>query len=263
MSDSVHPEAVVATGHQKTATARPPAVWGMLLVRLALALAFQALFALGFTLAGDSDPWRTAANWWLGSFALGEMVNLLFLTRLARREGLRYRSLLRPGRSELRSDLRWLALALLVAGPVGFLPSQLLAQQLWGDPQIGADLIFRAVPVLAAWSMVLVFPIIHALTELPTYFGYVMPRWQALNGGRWVVPWLVCSLTLAAQHMFLPLLFDWRFILWRLLAYLPLALWFGWIIRSRPTLLLYLVVAHGILDLSLPILVLRASIGGG
>lgn len=229
----------------------------MLFVRIALAIAFQAAFALGFALTGDDNPWRTAADWWLGSFALGEVVNLVLLRWLAKKEGIRFRQLLRAGPSELRSDLKWLALALVVAGPLGFLPSQLLAQQLWGDPQVGADLMFRAVPVLAAWSMVLVFPLIHALTELPTYFGYVMPRLQ--DGARRLTPWLVCSFVLAAQHVFLPFLFDWKFILWRLFAYLPLAVWFGWIIRRRPTVLLYLVVAHGLLDLSLPIFVLLAS----
>ena len=63
----------------------------MLGVRGLLALAFQVLFAVGFLIGGDPSPWRSSANWWLGSLALAEMVNLWLLTWSARREGIRLR----------------------------------------------------------------------------------------------------------------------------------------------------------------------------
>jgi hypothetical protein len=236
-------------------------VWWALAMRSLLALGFQAFFAVAFSISGDSSPWRSAADWWLGSFALAEVVNLWTLNRLARAEGITLRDLYNFNRRDWAGDLKWLFLALLVAAPLGYLPNILLAQALWGDPVVAADLTFRAVPVLAAWSMVVVFPIIHALTELPTYFGYVMPRLQALTGRAWM-PLLVTSAVLSAQHMFLPLLFDWRYLVWRLLMFFPFALWIGWIIDKRPTALPYLVVAHALLDLSLPVYVLQASMGG-
>lgn len=43
--------------------------------------------------------------------------------------------------------------------------------------------------------------------------------------------------------------------------FLPFALWLGWVIDRRPTVLPYLAVPHGLIDLSLPILVLTASVG--
>ena len=58
----------------------------------------------------------------------------------------------------------------------------------------------------------------------------------------------------------LPLLFDWRFVAWRALMFLPFALWMGFVIHRRPTTLPYLVIGHALLDLSLPILVLIASL---
>ncbi|MGA8040279.1 MAG: hypothetical protein WCA93_09265, partial [Acidimicrobiia bacterium] len=57
-------------------------VWGMLWARIALALLFQSLLAVGFLVAGDPTPRRTAADWWLASFALAEPINLLLLRRL-------------------------------------------------------------------------------------------------------------------------------------------------------------------------------------
>jgi hypothetical protein len=236
-------------------------VWWALALRSVLAVGFQVLFALAFSISGDASPWRSAADWWLGSFALAEVVNLGLLNRWARAEGIELRDLYNLDRRGWVGDLKWFSLALVVAAPLGFLPNVMLAQALWGDPEVAADLTFRAVPVLAAWSMVVVFPIIHALTELPTYFGYVMPRLQALTG-RARMPLLVTSAVLSAQHIFLPFLFDWRYLVWRLLMFLPFALWIGWIINKRPTALPYLVVAHALLDLSLPIYVLQASMGG-
>lgn len=82
---------------------------------------------------------------------------------------------------------------------MGYLLNVLLGGLLWGDPQIGAELSFRALPLVAAWAILLVFPIVHALTELPTYFGYVMPRLQAMTGRR-TLPLLLCAFVLST-HM--------------------------------------------------------------
>jgi hypothetical protein len=104
----------------------------------------------------------------------------------------------------------------------------------------------------------LVFPVIHAATELPTYFGYVMPRLQALTGSR-RTGLIAAAGVLSLQHVFLPLLFDWRFVVWRMFMFLAFAFWMGWVIDRRPTTLPYLAVAHGLIDMTLPLFVLFAS----
>ncbi|HEY3427590.1 MAG TPA: hypothetical protein VGK83_02870 [Acidimicrobiia bacterium] len=256
---AIHPNAVERI-EGRVERIRPVTVWGMLLLRPALAIVLQSLFAAGFALVGNDDPWRQAADWWLGWLALGELVNLWLMAHLAKSEGLLLRDLYNRRTGGGRGDLGWLVMALLVAGPVGYLPNILLGGLLWGDPQVGAALSFRSLPLAAALAILFTFPVVHALTELPTYFGYVMPRLQALTGRR-ILPLLLCAFVLSTQHIFLPLLFDWRFLVWRLLMFLPFALWLGWIIDRRPTVLPYLAIAHGLIDLSLPILVLTASVG--
>jgi hypothetical protein len=62
--------------------------------------------------------------------------------------------------------------------------------------------------------------------------------------------------------VFLPLLFDWRFVVWRGLMFLPFAFWIGFAIFRRRSTLPFLAVAHGLLDASLPLLVLSASLQG-
>ena len=48
----------------------------------------------------------------------------------------------------------------------------------------------------------------------------------------------------------MPLIFDWRFIAWRFLMFLPFALLMALALRLRPTLLPYLMVGHFLIDLS-------------
>ena len=103
----IHPNAVDRiTG--RVELIRPATVWGMLLLRPALAIVLQSLFAAGFALVGSDDPWRQAADWWLGWLALGELVNLWLLARLAKGEGLRLRDLYNHRAGGGRRDLSWL-----------------------------------------------------------------------------------------------------------------------------------------------------------
>ena len=124
----------------------------------------------------------------------------------------------------------------------------ILATMLFGDAMVPTTMMFRPLPT---WAFVLsfLFPLTIAFAELPTYFGYVMPRLEAHLKNGWLA-WLIASFFLGAQHMFLPLILDGRFILWRLGMYLPFALFVGLVIKLRPTLLPYLMILHALMDLS-------------
>ncbi len=47
---------------------------------------------------------------------------------------------------------------------------------------------------------------------------------------------------------------------YRLLMFLPFALWLAWVVNRRSTTLRYLAIAHYFLDFQLPVFVLLASI---
>ncbi|MFZ0012883.1 MAG: hypothetical protein WAL25_02090, partial [Acidimicrobiia bacterium] len=125
----------------------------MLGLRIGLALAFQLLFAAAFSVLGNSSPWRSAADWWLASLALAEIVNLWVLTWAARKEGIRLRDLYNIRGEGRRDDLKWLALGLLGAAPLALIPGVLLANALFVDAEVAQNLTFRAIPVWAAWSV--------------------------------------------------------------------------------------------------------------
>jgi hypothetical protein len=115
-------------------------------------------------------------------------------------------------------------------------------------------------PLAAVVPLLVLFPISIALSELPAYCGYALPRLQALTGRRGATV-LVVAAVFALQHVALPLVFDWRFATWRLLMYAPFALFVTWAIDRRPTLMPYFMGMHAFIDLSVPIYVLLASTG--
>jgi membrane protease YdiL (CAAX protease family) len=102
------------------------------------------------------------------------------------------------------------------------------------------------------------FPITNGLAELPTYFGYVQPRLVPQIGR--VAAVLITGLMLACQHATLPLLFDARFIAWRLIMFVPFGLLVAVMLRWRPQLLPYMVVVHMLMDASVMYFVLAASV---
>lgn len=134
----------------------------------------------------------------------------------------------------------------------------LLSALSFGAADVGQSMMIQRISPIAAWTAVVVFPFTIALAELPTYFGYAMPRLEH----RWRSPSLALGASaraLAAQHAALPLIADTRFIVWRMLAYLPFALWLGWAIQRRRARLPFILVVHGLLDLAAVCVVATAS----
>lgn len=222
--------------------------WLMLISRSALFLLFQLLITGVLSLAGTTAAWDESARWWTFMAFLANFVSIYLLVRVFNVEGNRYFEVIRFSRSTVKADLLWFFLSSLVGMPIAALPMNILGTAIFGDPMIPTYMMFRPLP---EWAFILsfLFPLTIAFAELPTYFGYVMPRLADQMKNGWLA-WLVAALALAAQHMFLPLIFDGGFMLWRLLMYLPFALFAGLMIKLRPTLLPYYIIVHALIDIS-------------
>ncbi len=221
----------------------------LLPMRTLLFAAFQALFALLILAGGSAKAWEGSVKLWPFCAALASLVSLLVITRLLRQEGLRYRDLLRIERGSVGKDILTTVGFFAISGPVAYLPNMLFGRMLFGDYMIPTRMMFETFPMLTAILAVILFPGLVALTELPTYFGYIMPRLKAGFNSRWIAIALP-TFWLAFQHVSLPLIFDVRFIAWRFLMFLPFALMAALILAWRPRLLPYLMVGHLLMDLS-------------
>ena len=222
--------------------------WLILISRCLLFFFFQALIAAFLWLKGSADAWYKSAKWWTFLAVFANPVSIYLLVRLIRGEGGRYLDMLRFSRATLKQDLLWLVGLAVIGLPIAAAPMNNLAVAIFGDAMAPIHMMFRPLPT---WAFVLsfLFPLTIAFAELPTYFGYVMPRLSAQLKNGWVA-WALCAFFLGAQHVFLPLIFDGRFMLWRLGMYMPFAFFAGLVIKLRPSLLPYMAVLHGLMDIS-------------
>jgi hypothetical protein len=222
--------------------------WLMLISRSVLFLLIQALIALILAAAGEANAWDESARWWTLMVSLANFASLYLLIRLFKAEGKRFWDILRFSRETWKTDLLWFIGFSIVAMPFIAAPREPLAKAIFGDAMIATNMFFRPLPM---WAFVLsfLFPLTIWFAELPTYFGYVMPRLEAQLKNGWLA-WLIASLALAAQHMFLPTIIHGGYFLWRFGMFLPFALVTGLALKFRPSLLPYFAIMHGLLDVT-------------
>ena len=236
--------------------------WGwplaMLISRALLFALAQAAIAVALAVRGTLHPWGASAAWWPVAAVLANVVTLFLLRWLFSREGIHLRDVFAYDRQHVLRDILITVAALAIGTPLAMLPNIGAAQLLFGDSTTALALFIRPLPIWAAYVSVVIFPLTVGLVELPTYFGYCMPRLQALSG-KWWIALLLAGFFLAAQHMALPLIFDWRFLLWRLVMFLPFALFVGGVLLWKPRLLPWCMIGHALADLQIALMILAAS----
>jgi len=235
-------------------------VWGMLALRSGLSFFLLLVLAMGFKLSGSQAAVKSSSAWWLWFVTIVNLTCIILLIYFGKKENILLRDIFFFNRSSWKADLRWFLIALLGTALLVQLPGNLLSKLLWGNTTYPTNLLIQPLPLIAIYPLILLMPPTQALAELPTYWGYVAPRLRAFGMNRWLLIAIV-GFTLSIQHMFFSFQLDWRYDLWLALKYLPFALWTGFIIDRRPTILPYMMILHFLLDASLPILFLLVARG--
>jgi hypothetical protein len=230
------------------AASKPHYPWLMLFSRLALFAIVQAVIAILLRFSGIPDAWDESARWWLFSVIVTNVISIFLLVRLFRQEGKRFLDIFRFYRETFWKDLLIALVALLLAGPIASFSSTFFTERIFGSYDEAIRLMFRPLPT---WAIVVgfLFPLTIAFSELPTYFGYSMPRLEKQLGSGWLA-WTLASLALSLQHITLPLVLDWQFILWRALMFLAFAFYIGLVLKLRPRLLPFLAIGHFLIDVA-------------
>jgi hypothetical protein len=225
-----------------------PTPWFMLLSRSMLFLLFQILIALVLAAAGTTSVWDESARWWTFMAFLANVGTLFLLVCAFNAEGRRYWDILRFSRETWKTDLLWFIGFSIIGLPIAATPREPLAAAIFGNAMIATNMLFRPLPT---WAFILsfLFPLTIWFAELPTYFGYCMPRLEAQLKNGWLA-WIIASFFLAAQHMFLPFILNGGYLLWRFGMFLPFALVTGLVLKLRPTLLPYFVIVHALMDIT-------------
>lgn len=243
-TSTTHPSTIATLG-SRTAASYP---WFMLFSRSALFLLFQILIAFILAVTGTKSAWDESARYWTLACFLTNMVTLYLLIWGFNVEGRRFWDILRFSRETWKTDLLWFIAFSIIGLPLVALPREPLAIAIFDDAMVSTNLLFRPLPI---WAFVLsfLFPLTIWFSELPAYFGYCLPRLEAQLKNGWIA-WIIVSLFLAAQHMFLPLILNGGYLLWRFGMFLPFALVIGFALRLRPSLLPYFVIVHALMDVT-------------
>jgi membrane protease YdiL (CAAX protease family) len=223
-------------------TWRGPAL--MLFARTACAVAAQAVVAGTFALRASPTPWHDAEPWLPVYGTLIDAGCLALLWRLTRREGIGLFELVGFRRACLVRDVL-LGVALIPVSLV-FLLGGIYAAGWLVYGTLTPPYLFGRLPLPAALYGVLVFPFVWGLTEQMTYNGYLVARLQVLCRSTSVAIAAV-AFAWSLQHSFMPLTFDEKFMLFRLLSPVPFTV-FVTLLYLRLRRLIPLAIAHALLD---------------
>lgn len=208
-----------ATANQTAGYVSPRASWWPVLLflpaRFVFAFLVQGLVAALFALGGAPDPWLQAAAWWPVYSTVTDVLCLLSLVWLMRREGKKVSDLLGVKGREIFRQLAWTPAYLLAVAPAAALAS--LATQAFYGSSLPPMISIVNLPLVGALYAVIVWPVIWVIAEELVYQGYLLPRIEALTGKTWVAVLLV-TFFWGLQHLAIPFIADRTYLVSRVLA---------------------------------------------
>ena len=216
----------------------------LLFARSAFAVAAQGSFAAILAARSSPTPWLDAAAWLPVYGTLIDAGCLALMWRLTRREGIRLFDLVGFERKRLGRDVL-LGLAIIPLSLVFIFGGNYAASWIvYGE--LAPAYIFGPLPLAATLYGVLVWPFIWGLTEQMTYNGYLLPRFQVLSGST-ILAVAIVAFVWSMQHSFMPLTFDEKFMLFRLLSPVPHSI-FITLLYLRLRRLVPLALSHALMD---------------
>jgi|GEM_PF-4059274 hypothetical protein len=184
------------------------------------------------------------APYWPIIFIVGNLLTLLIFDIILRHKNQSFfRFLLSIMQAKIsKKEFLYTFLWMFGAGVGGMILISILFFQ--GPPP---DLIYS---VSWSWGLfyIIFFPTTAALSEIPFYYGFIDTSWK-VNKSHSIIPLLYIILVYGIQHAFLPLLWDIKFILFRIISFIPLMILIG-IYRRKNKSLKSVIIIHGLMDLS-------------
>ena len=215
----------------------------------------SALFIIGGLLfvAITNQSLNESTKWWPVLCILFNVITILVLVLVCKYEGSDYWDLIhyKNGQLNFKSTLVIIILMLLIG--VGGIFAFGLA--IYGYiPTI----LIQPIPIWIAIINTILLPVTIVFAELPLYYGYSFNRIKEKTGNKFLAMSYIVFFY-ALQHSFIPLLFDWKYMLFRFLSFLPLIIVLG-IIYNKKRALAPLMIGHGFLDLATGMQILISSV---
>lgn len=215
----------------------------------------SVLFVLGGFLLSvvTSQNLEQASRWWSVLFTIFNLITILILLLIFKYEGTTFQKIINYKKQTTGIGYIIIVVILMIiigiGGLIGF------GFLIYGSLP---NMLVKPIPVWVASINIILLPITVVFAELPLYFGYSLKRIEKITGNTYfAIAYTVFFFAL--QHSFIPLLLDWKYIIFRFISFLPLMIVIGILYNKRRNLI-PLMVGHGILDLATSIQILIVSI---
>jgi len=215
----------------------------------------SALFIIGglFFAAITNQTLDESTKWWPVLCIVFNVITILVLVLVCKYEGSDYRDLINYKKGQLNFKNIMLITILMLSVGVGGLYFFGLA--IYGYVP---TILIQPIPIWIAIINMILLPVTIVFAELPLYYGYSFNRIKEKTGNIFLAMSYIVFFY-ALQHSFIPLLFDWKYVLFRFLSFLPLIIVLG-IIYNKKRALAPLMIGHGILDLATGMQILISSL---
>lgn len=242
----------------------------LLFIRIFFIVTFQLLFVLALS-------WDKSIPWWPFSMIATEALCLAILIMLLKKEERPFTSIqLTPfetflplgkvtdflnrksPKNRLLSflmDILILIILLLLLGVPAIVLNEFLSENI---PVLRDTDTIGVLPNWALCLMIVLLPLTQACVEFPWLYGYIYPRLEAYFEGDSGNPRVVASIKallivlifFVLQAALIPLILNPEYIMWRAIAFMPLLLVIGIVIRLFPRFMLGANVLHALMALN-------------
>lgn len=194
-----------------------------------------------------------STKWWSVLCILFNAITILVLALVCKNEGYSYWKLINYQKDQLKiKNVLMIIILMLLTGVGGM---YLFAFVIYRYIPV---ILIQPIPIWVAMINTILLPITIVFAELPLYYGYSFNKIEKSTGNKLLALSYVMFFY-ALQHSFIPLLFDWRYNLFRFLSFIPLLIVLS-LLYSKKRNLVSLMIGHGFLDFATGVQILISSL---
>lgn len=202
--------------------------------------------------AFTKKSFEEVGKWWSLICTFCNVITIIMLFILFKKEGKSYKNII--GEYRIRKNIRYTLLIVLVMMVLGVGGMYGFGFIIYGYVPVT---MVRPIPIYLAVINTFLLPLSTIFAELPLYFGYSLNRIEE-NTGNKILAIAYPMFFYALQHSFIPLLLDWKHVIFRFLSFLPLMTVLG-IVYYNKRKLKPLMLGHAVLDLATGLQILMTS----
>jgi len=221
----------------------------------------SALRSILFVISGlilvliTNKSFEQSARWWSIVASICNVITIIVLILVCKSEKRNFKDLINYKKGQAKIKVISIGIVLtLIIGMGGMYLSGLLVYGKF--PYMDITMV-QPLPIWIIILNALILPITTTLAEDGIYLGYSLNKIK----NKWLCV-LVPATFYALQHSFIPFIADWKFIVYRVLSFLPLTIIFAiWYYKKRN--IIPIMAGHFVINLSTVSMIIMTSVSPG